>query len=170
MRFLTNQRLFHTKGNPHGDYTLGHLSMDDGSFNSFLLEDTKQDKKIKGITRIWANTYELKIRKEDTPLTIKHREDYKNSPWFKDNPGWYHIEITGIRDFSGVYFHSGNDDSHTLACNLPCFAFDLTKQDKPGAHSLAATDKLYSIVYPLLMAGERVFIKVLDEVTAEKKS
>jgi hypothetical protein len=162
MKFI-NQRLFHTKGNPKGDYTLGHFSNEVGSFNSFLLEDTKQEKKIKGITRIPAGIYPLKLREENTPLTIKHREAYKNSPWFKANPGWYHIEITRVTDFSGIYFHSGNDDSDTLGCNLPCFAFDLTKQDKPGSHSLAATDAFYAIVYPLLKAGVEVLLEVKDE-------
>ncbi len=163
MKFI-NQRLFHTKGNPKGDYTLGHLFNDAETFHSFNLEDTYHEVKIPGETRIPAGIYYLKLNKADTPLTLKHREAYKNSPWFKANQGWYHVEITGIQNYKGVYFHSGNDDSHTLGCNLPCFAFDLSKQDMPSSLSLAATDKFYSIVYPLLMAGKEVLLDVRDEI------
>jgi len=162
MKFI-NQRLFFTKGNPKGDYTLGHLFNDADTFHSFNLEDTYHPTKIKGETRIPAGVYPLKLMKVDTPLTIKHRAAYK-TPWFLANPGWYHIEITGIKNYSGVYFHSGNDDSHTLGCNLPCYSFDLSKQDMPGSLSMAATDKFYSIVYPLLIAGKEVLLDVRDEI------
>lgn len=168
MLFIS-QRLFHTKGNPKGDYSLAHLYNDDGSFRSFNLEDTYNEKKIAGSTRFPAGIYPLKLRKEDSPLTKKHREDYAKHPdavWFKDpkNKNWYHIEITGIENYNFCYFHSGIDDSHTLGCNLPCYGFDLSKQDNPGSRSLAATDKFYSIVYPLLMAGEEVLLDVRDEI------
>ncbi len=163
MLFIS-QRLFYTKGNPKGDYSLAHLYNDTGTFRSFNLEDTYHATKIAGETRIPAKVYKLKINKADTPLTIKHREAYKAMPWFKANPGWFHIEIADIENYKGVYFHSGNDDSHTLGCNLPCYAFDLSKQDMPSSLSLAATDKFYSIVYPLLMAGKEVLLDVRDEI------
>lgn len=163
MLFIS-QRLFHTKGNPKGDYTLAHLFNDTGTFRSFNLEDTYQEKKIAGVTRIPAKIYKLKINKVDTPLTIKHREAYKKMPWFSANPGWFHIEIADIDGFKSVYVHGGNDDSDTLGCNLPNFAFDLSRDDKPGSLSLAATDKFYSIVYPLLMAGKEVLFDVRDEI------
>src|SRR5687768_11457935 len=120
---FTNQRLYHTKTNPKGNYTLGFFTNDIKSFRSLLLEDTHHDTKIAGDTRIPAGFYELKLREEDTPLTLKHRKDYADLPWFKENPDWFHIEITGIKNFNGVYFHSGIDDSHTLGCNLPCYGF-----------------------------------------------
>lgn len=163
MLFIS-QRLFHTKGNPKGDYSLALLYNDDSSFRSFNLEDTYNEKKIAGVTRIPAKIYKLKINKVDSPLTIKHREAYKKMPWFGANPGWYHIEIADIEGFKYVYFHAGNDDSHTLGCNLPNFSFDLSKQDMQGSLSLAATDKFYSIVYPLLIAGKEVLLDVRDEI------
>jgi Family of unknown function (DUF5675) len=162
MNFIL-QRLYHTKEIASGDYTCGFLFNDDDSFRSFLLEDTHNENKIAGVTRIPAGIRELKLRKEDTPLTIKHRSTY-DTPWFEANPGWYHIEVTGIPNYTGVYIHSGNDDSHTLGCLLPNFAFDTTLNDKQGSKSLAAVDKFYSIVYPLLLAGKRVFIDVRDEI------
>lgn len=162
MKFV-NQRLFHTTGIKTGDYTCGHLNCREVGFNSFVLEDTYHEVKQAGTTRIPAGFYELKLHKEDTPLTIKHREAYK-TPWFKANPEWYHIEVTGIPNYSGVYIHSGNDDSHTLGCVLPAFEFDMTKQDNQTSHSLDAVDKFYSIVYPILVAGNKVFLEVRDEI------
>jgi hypothetical protein len=166
---FTKQRLYHTKTNPKGNYTLGFLTNDVKSFRSFLLEDTHHDVKVPGDTRIAAGFYELKLRAESTPLTIKHREAYKAYPFFKANPGWFHIEITGIKNFNGVYFHSGIDDAHTLGCNLPCYAFDITKQDKPGASSLQAVNDFYAIVYPILKAGKKVFLEVKDEIPTLNK-
>ena len=156
------QRLFYTKGKPGGDFTCGHLTNRQG-YESFCLEDTKRDLKIPGETRIWAGKYELKIREQNTPLTIKHRASYKTK-WFLENPNWYHIEIVGIKNFSGVYIHSGNDNSHTEGCLLPCYTFDLTRGDKETSNSLLAVDRFYELTYPLLNKGVRCFIDIRDEI------
>lgn len=162
MKFI-NQRLYFTKGLQTGDYTCGFFHNEEDTFRSFLLEDTYHENKIPGVTRIPAGFYELKIHKADTPLTIKHREAYKESSWFKAHPGWYHIEITGVPNYSGVYFHSGVDDSHTLGCNLPCFGFDMSLKDNQGSKSLMAVDAFYSVAYPILEAGQKVFLETRDE-------
>lgn len=156
------QRLFYTKGKPKGDFTCGYLTNGQG-YNSFCLEDRYYEVKIPGQTRIPAGRYELKLREQNTPLTIKHRATYK-TPWFLANPNWYHIEITGIKGFSGVYVHSGNDDSHTLGCILPAYTFDLTRDDKETSNSLLAVDAFYSLTYPLLNKGVRCFIDIRDEI------
>jgi len=161
MKFI-NQRLYYTKGIKGGDYTCGFLTNDIKTFRSFTLEDTHNDTKIAGDTRIPSGFYELKLRMADTPLTIKHRAGYKTE-WFKANPEWYHIEITGIQNYTGVYIHSGNDDAHTLGCLLPAFTFDMTKGNNQTSNSLLAVDKFYSIVYPLLMVGTKCFIEMRDE-------
>src|SRR5258707_967633 len=118
MKF-TNQRNFHTVGNPKGDYTLGINTCDFAPYKSFILEDTFHPTKIAGETRFKAGLYPLAIRKELTELTKKHREAYAKNPdgtWFKANPDWFHIEITKIPEYSGCYIHSGIDDSHTKGC------------------------------------------------------
>lgn len=166
MKF-TNQRNFYTKGNPKGDYTLGVLTCDFDPFKCFVLEDTFHPTKIAGETRIPAGFYELGLREEETPLTLKHREAYAKNPdgiWFKENPGWFHIEILKIPNYSGVYFHSGIDDSHTLGCNLPCYGFDLSKLDNPGSLSVKATNDFYALAYPLLKEGKKVFLETRDEI------
>jgi len=163
MKFIL-QRLFHTKSLATGDYTCGFLQEDERqAFRSFVLEDTHHETKIPGSTRIPAGFYELKIRKEATPLTLKHREAYKALTWFKNNPNWYHIEITGIPNYAGVYIHSGNDDAHTLGCVLPNYAFDLTLQDSQGAKSSLAVNDFYALAYPVLEAGSKCFLEVRDE-------
>src|SRR5690606_2699229 len=50
-------------------------------FNSFVIEDEYREVKVKGETRIPAGRYELKIRKQDTPLTLKYRKRYPE--WFQ---------------------------------------------------------------------------------------
>jgi hypothetical protein len=128
------------------------------SLINFSLEDRHQDVKVKKETRIPAGFYELKIRKEDTPLTIRHREAY--GAWFK-----YHIEITGIANFSGVYFHAGNDESHTDGCILVGNTLNnhKTVQGKPLTSSVDGTRRFYALVYPHLEAGNKAFITIRDE-------
>ncbi len=166
MKF-TNQRQFFTKNNPKGDYTLGIVQCDFNPYKSFILEDVYRPVKVKGETRFGAGLYKLQIRKEETVLTTKHRVSYGAHPegkWFKENQKWFHIEITGIKDFSYCYVHSGIDNSHTEGCNLPCYGFDLSKQDNPGSLSVKATNDFYALVYPLLLAGKEIFWETKDEL------
>lgn len=166
MKFV-NQRNFHTKGNPNGDYTLGVMTCDFDPFKCFILEDTHNSTKIAGTTRIPAGFRELGLRRENTPLTLKHRIAYAKHPdglWFKENPGWYHIEILKVPNYTGIYFHSGIDDSHTLGCNLPNYAFDISKADNQGASSVKATNDFYALAYPLLWEGKKIFLETRDEV------
>lgn len=166
MRFI-NQRNFFTKGNPKGDYSLGIVTCTFDKFKSFILEDTKRDQKIPGETRFDAGFYPLALRRENTPLTIKHREAYAKHTdgiWFKENPNWFHIEIMKIPNYTGVYLHSGIDDGHSKGCNLPCYGFDLSKLDNPGSLSVKATNDFYALVYPLLLADKKIFWEARDEV------
>ncbi len=172
MKF-TNPRSFHTVGNPKGDYTLGIVTCDFDPYKAFILEDTFRETKIAGETRFKAGLYPLALRKQDTDLTVKHRESYadkqKKNPeihgdWFLNNAGWFHIEITKIPEYSGVYIHSGVDDSHTKGCNLPMYEFDLSKLDMPGSLSLKATNDFYALVYPLLLDNKIIWWEAKDEI------
>jgi len=161
---FTLQRLYHTTGLAQGDYTAGFLTNESQSFRSWCLEDTYHAQKIHGSTRIpGGRLYELGLRKEATPLTLKHREAYKALPWFKAHPNWFHIEITKVPEYSGVYIHSGNDDAHTLGCLLPAYSFDISLLDKPSAKSMLAVNDFYAIAYPILESGSKVFITIKDE-------
>lgn len=129
----------------------------DNKFFSFTLEDEFREKKLAGETRIPAGTYRLVVQRSDTPLTLKHRKAYGS--WFV-----YHIEISGIRDFSGVYIHAGNDDDHTEGCLLlgDVLTNHLIVPAKPLGSSIQAIKRFYEKVYPLLEKGEQVFLEIKD--------
>lgn len=127
-------------------------------FLNFMLEDEFRAVKVAKETRIPAGYYELKIRKEDSPLTIKHRESYGS--WFK-----YHIEITGIPGFQFVYLHAGNDETHTDGCPLigNTLSNHFVVAKNPLASSIDGTRRVYALVYPHLESGKKAFIEIRDE-------
>lgn len=130
---------------------------------SFVIEDQPQAVKVKSETRIPAGFYELRWMKAETPLTLKHRIAY-NKPgdeWFK-----WHIEITGIPNFSSVYFHSGVSDDHSAGCVLNVDTINnnqFEQTDTVGARSIQAVKRFYQKVGPLLDAESKVFLEVRDE-------
>lgn len=143
----------------NGKSTLGLLFHKEGKkFLNYTLEDEFREVKVKGETRIPAGYYELKIRKEDTPLTIKHRESY--GTWFK-----YHIEVTNVPNFQGIYIHAGNSDAHTEGCLLVGNSQNnhMTTQGNPLVSSIDGTRRVYELVYPHLEAGGKAFIEIRDE-------
>ena len=154
MKFL-QQRLFHTD-----KFSCSFVENEQRTFRSWCLEDTKRAIKIPGQTRIPAGFYELKIRKEETPLTLRHRAAYNkpNDSWFK-----FHIEVTGIPGFDSVYVHTGNDVDDTEGCLLFAYTFDMSVPTDQALKSTAAVRAFYEKVYPLLEAGERCFIEIRDE-------
>ncbi len=133
------------------------FAKDDLRWICHTLEDQPQAKKVKAETRIPAKFYELKIRKEDTPLTVKHRQSY--GTWFK-----YHIEITGIEDFTGVYIHAGNNDDHTEGCLLLGDTIhNHTIEPVKMERSIQAVKRFYELCYPELEKGVRCYLEVRDE-------
>ena len=112
-----------------------------------------------GETRIPAGTYKLGIRRELTPLTLKHQKAY-NKPgdeWFK-----YHIEVMNVPGFTGVYFHSGNSEKDTEGCQLPNYSLSVIDFEYIGSNSLTANRTFYKLVYPLLEKGIEVEYEIKD--------
>lgn len=143
-------------------YSCGFLCNDNGSYNAFIIADPPRAEKIKKITRYPAGLYPLKIQTLETPLTLKHRQEYNThgeDVWFD-----YHIEVTEIPGFSGCYVHIGNDAVDTDGCTLPNYAFDLTKNSRQGSLSKAATKDFYKLVYPLLKSNIPCWLEVRDEI------
>jgi hypothetical protein len=132
-------------------------------FFGFLLEDAHRDIKVKGITRIPAGFYPLKIRKIESELTLKHRKAYGD--WFK-----FHIEITGIPNFQFCYLHAGNDPEDTEGCVLPgdTLTNHHTVSNNPLAKSIQALKRFYDYVYPHLETGGNAFLEIRDEETLFK--
>ena len=149
MKF-TLQRLF-----DYGHYTLGFVQNEDKTFHSFSCEDTYRAVKIKGETRIPAGFYELKINKADTPLTIKHRAAYGD--WFK-----YHIQVTNVQGFEGIYIHTGKDQDWTEGCLLFGYDFNLSLPKGNQSLTLEAIKDFYAIAYSLLESGSKVTIEIKD--------
>ena len=149
MKFIS-QRLFHDNKQTFG------LLQGEGFKAAFTLEDEPRAVKVKGETRIPAGLYVLKIRKEDTPLTIKHRTTYGS--WFK-----FHIEITNVAGFGGIYIHAGNDETHTDGCLLLGDALDLSVESKPLTKSMVAVKRFYEIAYPVIESGAQVLLEIRNE-------
>lgn len=124
-----------------GDCVFGRLGTVAGRNFGVTLEDEK-DIFPEGV-------YEIKIRKVESPLTIKYRKKY---PWFK-----YHLEITGIEGRKYVYIHIGNYTTDTDGCVL----LGLGIAPKMITHSTDTFKKFYEFIYPLLESGERMFLHVV---------
>jgi hypothetical protein len=129
---------------------------------SHSLEDEWRDTKVMKETRIPEGLYELKIIKVDTPLTLKHRVSYNISPfgiWFR-----YHIEITGVKNFSGIYIHAGNRESHTDGCLLlgDTIHNHIIEPDNLQ-RSIQAVKRFYDRCYQSLEKGGKSFLEIRDE-------
>lgn len=139
-----------------GNQTIGYLLIN-GIYFCWTLEDEFRKEKKKGDTRIPNGVYQLGIMKADTPLTLKHRKSYGS--WFK-----YHIEITKVPNFTGIYIHAGNDETHTDGCLLLGDTLNNPNivPKNPLLNSTQAVKRFYEIVYPLLEQGEQVLIEFIQ--------
>jgi hypothetical protein len=136
------------------DSTLGALYLDDcKEAFAFTLEDEFRAEKVKGETRIPEGIYKLVINKAVTPLTEKYRSKYA---WFK-----YHIILQDVKNFSNVYIHVGNYETHTDGCILLGTSATL-RNDKSEfiSNSASKFEEFYKIVYPLLERGELVRLNI----------
>lgn len=145
----------------NGTSTLGWLFKKDALkdcviFQSYTLEDEYREVKVAEETRIPAGFYEIGIQEINTPKTESYRKKY---PWFKN-----HIEIKGVKGFSGVYIHVGNDDDDTAGCLLLGDTADNNRitYGKIG-QSTHAFKRFYDLVFPFLEVGRKAFIEIRDE-------
>jgi hypothetical protein len=106
------------------------------------------------LTRIPKGIYTVGFLEVETPLTIRYRGKY---PWFK-----FHIEIRGVPNFSGIYFHSGNIAAHTDGCVL-LGDTALNRQDRIG-DSVKAFERFYKEVGLALKAGDRITLEIREDV------
>lgn len=93
----------------NGKSTVGTLNVN-GTFKCFTLEDTFNEPKIYGKTRIPSGSYEVKLRNEGG-MTKKYAQRYgamhKGMLWLQD-----------VENFKWVYIHVGNDQDDTDGCIL----------------------------------------------------
>jgi hypothetical protein len=144
-----------------GNSTQSILLAENLTFFSHCIEDDSQGEK--GDKRIPAGDYKLTIQRTDTPLTIKHRAAY--GEWFR-----YHIEVSGIVGFSGVYIHAGNDQNDSEGCLLlnDQMGNNSIQSAKEGAFSVQAIKRFYEKYYPLIDKGETIILKIKDEINLSK--
>lgn len=129
------------------------LLFDGATFECFTLEDEYRTVKVKGETRIPDGRYELRLRKEVTPLTQRYRARF---------PGWFswHIEICGVPGFTCVYIHTGNRETETYGCVLVGDSLNNNQvADAFLGNSVEAYARLYKKVAAALDRGQ-VFINV----------
>jgi len=151
---IINQRFGQGKESTGGLISINDLPI------CFVIEDQKQESKIKDETRIPQGKYRLGIRKEVTPLTEKSRQKPQYEGWFE-----YFIEVLNVREFTGIYFHIGNTEKDTSGCQLLNMGLSIVGGEFVGASSQMATKMFYDKVYPVLKAGkEDVFYIIKDEL------
>ena len=137
-----------------GTSSVGALAVD-GEFLCYTLEDTRRKEKVAGKTRIPKGTFEVKMRKDLTPLTKKYRKKYD---WFS-----YHLELQDVPDFQFVYIHIGNYHTNTDGCLLVGEYPSAYGETMAVVNSTKVFEVLYKKVSEALLHGEQVKITITDE-------
>lgn len=132
--------------------TLGKLL-----FQGYTLEDEFRTSKVKGDTRIKADTYEIVIQTIETPKTLQYRERH---PWFIS-----HLMLKDVPDFIGIYLHIGNDDDDTDGCILMGDNADNNVIGEGSiSNSTACFKRFYTDLFEHLKNGGKAFITIYDEI------
>lgn len=137
-----------------GETTLGLLFFED-QFFSYALEDTFQEIKVPGQTRIPKGNYNLDYYKVLTPLTQKYRS---TRDWFD-----YHIHIQNVDNFSNVYIHCGSDHTHTEGCLLIADSIYSSNEKRTIFNSRKTYERFYKEIKKLKAEEQDVRIKIFDE-------
>lgn len=140
--------------------TLGLWFRVDGAgaplFQAYTLEDEPRDIKVPGETRIPAGEYELRLRREETPLTQRYRDRY---PWFR-----WHVELADVPGFSHIYVHIGNRDTDTDGCILIGDSANNNQQTAGFIGSSGvAYERWYRELVPHLESGGTARLTIRDE-------
>jgi len=140
----------------NGESTIGLLKVD-GVFECFTLEDTHQDVKVHGETRIPAGVYKIELRNVGG-MTQKYAAKF---------PGTHGgmIWLRHVPDFQYVYIHIGNEAKNSLGCILVGDAVTNNTLGKKGfvRYSTDAYKRLYKVIIAAIDRGENVVIKIDDE-------
>ncbi|MCU4177094.1 DUF5675 family protein [Carboxylicivirga sp. N1Y90] len=135
--------------------TIGLLYID-SSFYCYTLEDTYNEVKIKGQTRIPAGTYNIDFLRQETPLTLKYRERYPD--WFN-----FHLHIQNVPGFTGIYIHSGGNHQHTEGCLLVSNSLSVGTDNSYLTNSRTTFKNLYKYLEERLTNKHKLRIIIRDE-------
>tara|TARA_R110002050_G_scaffold3382_9_gene17828 strand:+ start:3275 stop:4078 length:804 start_codon:yes stop_codon:yes gene_type:complete len=142
-----------------GNTTLG-LMFINKTFFAYTLEDTHNDEKIPGGTRIPEGHYQLGINEQLSPLTKKYRNRFN---WFSN-----HIEIKGIPNYDKVYIHIGNSHKDTKGCILIADGVNAGQTEKMILQSQKAYERFYKNIIPKINQNEPMAINILNEEWFER--
>lgn len=135
----------------NGKSTIGKMFIN-GTFECYTLEDTFNEPKVWGQTRIPEGTYDIILRNEGG-MTSKYAKRYSNHKgmlWLQDVP-----------NFEWVYIHTGNTEDHTDGCIL--VGKTCNSSDGTIGNSRDAYKDLYSKIIEALDNGEQVTIEIIKD-------
>lgn len=131
-------------------------------FQGYTLEDQFNTVKIAKETRIPAGKYEIIINRAETPKTLQYRQRYN---WFN-----YHLQLSNVPGFQGIYIHIGNNDKDTDGCIL---LGDAAGNNAIGDNGISVSTeafrRFYSSLFDFLDQQEnkkyvnKAFITIKDE-------
>ncbi len=138
-----------------GATTIGLLSINE-KFYCYTLEDTFNEVKIDGETRIPGGTYSILFRKEETELTLKYRERYPD--WFT-----WHLQLKDVPEFSSIYIHNGGDYTQTEGCLLVSDSLNVSNEKTFLSNSRETFRRLYGYLREQLDNNIPVRISIYNE-------
>ena len=138
-----------------GTTTIGILLVND-RFYCYTLEDSFQEEKVKGETRIAAGIYPVRFRQEDTELTLKYKERYPE--WFT-----YHLQLQNVPEFDSIYIHNGGDHTDTEGCILVSDSLSINNEKTVLSNSRNTFKRLYNFLRLKLDENIPVRMVIRDE-------
>ena len=116
------------------------------------LEDAGRKVKIKHKTRIWAGEYDVGLHPKSRFMSAMLRH-------FGQAHAKGMLHIMGVREFTWILIHPGNDHTHTSGCLLPGHwsGGERISPSRPNYW------KLYQIVIAAINRGEKVKIRFEDD-------
>jgi len=138
------------------DSTLSELTISNDTFSCYVIEDERRTRKVKGETCIPVGTYEVLLKTDSPKFETKYfsrfPDIHRGMLWLQD-----------VENFSFVYIHMGNKETHTQGCLLP----NLVPQILPdgeflGGRSKPAYEAIYRRVIAAFDTGERVFVEIAE--------
>lgn len=134
-----------------GKETVGTMHIN-GIFECFTLEDTHNEPKVYGKTRIPSGEYKVDLRNEGG-MTKKYAKKYS----FHKGMLW----LRNVENFEYVYIHVGNNEGDTDGCILLGNTASITNGSMSIGSSVLAYSRLYPMIAKAVQDGEEVTIKII---------
>jgi hypothetical protein len=136
--------------------TLSHWYVDD-HFVCYLLEDKISEVKEAGLTCIPEGKYDLKLN----ALALMNLRYKTRFPAIHQGM----LEIAGIPNFGGVFFHIGNYFKDTKGCPLTGHYWSVAGKDFQVHQSTFAYINSYQMMLDLLKKQKTVEVEVVNQLT-----